>query len=47
MGDIATRVVSPVSKLVNPQHVQPVHPKGHGPTVEKTMRNKDQEEDIK
>jgi hypothetical protein len=50
MGGIATRVVSPVSKLVNPQHVQPVHPKGHGPTVKKKTGNTkkyDQEEDKK
>jgi hypothetical protein len=35
MRGIATRVVSPVSKLVNPQHVQPVHLKGHGPNEKK------------
>jgi hypothetical protein len=42
-GGIATRAVSPVSKLVNPQHMQPVHPKGHGPM--KTRRDKIRRED--
>ena len=49
-GGIATRVVSPLSKLVNPQHVQPVHPKRHGPIVKKKTRHyekNDQEKDRK
>lgn len=37
-SSIATRVVSPVSKLVNPQHMQPVHLKGHGPIKKKARQ---------
>jgi len=33
-GVITTGVVTPVSKLVNPQEMWPIHPEGHGPTVE-------------
>jgi len=36
---IATRVVTPVSKLVNPQHVQPINLKGHGPSGKQRQGN--------